>query len=865
MKTLYLVLLSTFVWALFGCSDDLLNEETISDIHVTAELAQTRTAYSEEGGVTHITWNTNDAIGLFTNKQNNLKYVTPTKGTSIELTSVNEKLKAQEGDTVFAYYPFNKEASSSTIPVTTKKLQSTISLSDYDYMYAKGVVKDGKVFLRFQHLFAFLRITLTPSDLAPLGTLGIISSSKQLSVGSLSVENNQLMTGDYSSSIFFQFGSKDIENKNTEVSFYIPILPQKENVKLRFCRYKKDGTLDDCLFVKQTPGGGLQAGNVYKVSANNEIEIYSSAKEKQRDALVDLYQAMDGEHWTNNTNWCSEKSLDEWDCISWYGYLYQINLSHNNLKGTIPETFSALMDADKVYLYGNQLTGDIPQSVTSHKNWNIHWNGILCGNSFNTEHVPAPTFSVRDITGKAVTSDIYAKNKLTILLRWSAKDTLFYQSILPKMVNLYTHYHDMGLEIIGFDVTEGSGFTYFDTRKEIEDFIKDNDIKWPNVVDGGDGNTIYFSSYSYHQAYVVDTNGKFVCTSSYSDVPSFVTNYLSGSYMSSDYSRDGEVFTLQKATVGKGINLVFMGDGFVDRDMEGGGRYEQRMIWAVEDFFSVEPYKSFRNRFNIYGVKVVSNNELWTEEARKSHRINENDSVAFEYAAKAVGESDKYVTVVYSSPWRFMRSYTQPYIDGSFVAYVMETRKFLVVHEACGHGFGQLRDEYIEEGFEEISPTEKEMENFDSGWEKYGRNANVDWRSDLTSIRWAHMINDNRYAGENLGAYEGAAKYGKGMYRPTENSVMHSTSNGVFNAPCREQIYKNIMKRSEGSEWTYDYEAFVEYDAINRSSNTCALTSNPTKEEMKEFRMHHKAPVFIQGTWRDALKTNKRSYTVPLR
>jgi hypothetical protein len=194
----------------------------------------------------------------------------------------------------------------------------------------------------------------------------------------------------------------------------------------------------------------------------------------------------------------------------------------------------------------------------------------------------------------------------------------------------------------------------------------------------------------------------------------------------------------------------------------------------------------------------------------------------------------------------------------------METRKYLIAHESSGHGFGQLQDEYVEEGYEVLSPTEKEKTNFDYAWEHYGRNANVDWRNDLTTIRWAHMINDSRYASEGLGAYEGAALFGKGMYRPTENSVMHSTSNGVFNGPSREQIYKNIMKRSE-EDWTFDYETFVEYDAINRPSDTRALTRGPAHEDMEDFRKHHKAPIFIGGTWRDALKSYKRSYHGPLR
>lgn len=105
-------------------------------------------------------------------------------------------------------------------------------------------------------------------------------------------------------------------------------------------------------------------------------------------------------------------------------------------------------------------------------------------------------------------------------------------------------------------------------------------------------------------------------------------NQLSGNlpesmlYTSTDYSRDGEVMQLQKATQGKGIDLVFLGEAFVDKDMEPGGLYEQTMKAAMEQYFAYEPLRTFRDRFNVYAVKVVSPNAEFMSGA--VHRINEN-------------------------------------------------------------------------------------------------------------------------------------------------------------------------------------------------------------------------------------------------
>ena len=32
----------------------------------------------------------------------------------------------------------------------------------------------------------------------------------------------------------------------------------------------------------------------------------------EREALIALYNATDGDNWENNTNWCSDKPLNEW-------------------------------------------------------------------------------------------------------------------------------------------------------------------------------------------------------------------------------------------------------------------------------------------------------------------------------------------------------------------------------------------------------------------------------------------------------------------------------------------------------------------------------------------------------------------------
>ena len=73
-----------------------------------------------------------------------------------------------------------------------------------------------------------------------------------------------------------------------------------------------------------------------------------------------------------------------------------------------------------------------------------------------------------------------------------------------------------------------------------------------------------------------------------------------------EYGED-EIITIQKATKGNngGINLVFLGDGYNAKDISE-GEYMKAMREQVDNFFGIEPYKTYRDYFNIYTAIAVS-------------------------------------------------------------------------------------------------------------------------------------------------------------------------------------------------------------------------------------------------------------------
>ena len=146
--------------------------------------------------------------------------------------------------------------------------------------------------------------------------------------------------------------------------------------------------------------------------------------------------------------------------------------------------------------------------------------------------------------------------------------------------------------------------------------------------------------------------------------------------------------------------------------------------------------------------------------------------------------------------------------------------------------------------------TDDDREYLDRIWADYGWGANIDWRDDPQSIKWSKFLSDTRYNDENLGIYEGAFLVGHGLYRATEQSMMNKNDT-PFNAPSREAIYKRIMQYSEGDDWQYDYEEFVNFDKSHEIIyNTLPMRIKPANGAPVEDT-NTGQPIMKIGSWKD--------------
>ena len=82
-------------------------------------------------------------------------------------------------------------------------------------------------------------------------------------------------------------------------------------------------------------------------------------------ALTAIYRSTNGAYWTNNTGWMTDAPFNSWYGVTAdsSGRVTEVDLSSNNLNGTIPPAIGQLSDIEKLWLKENNLTGIIPPEL----------------------------------------------------------------------------------------------------------------------------------------------------------------------------------------------------------------------------------------------------------------------------------------------------------------------------------------------------------------------------------------------------------------------------------------------------------------------------------------------------------------------
>lgn len=326
---------------------------------------------------------------------------------------------------------------------------------------------------------------------------------------------------------------------------------------------------------------------------------------------------------------------------------------------------------------------------------------------------------------------------------------------------------------------------------------------------------------------------------------------------------DGDVITNQTASAGNGVNIVFMGDCFDAQDIAT-GKYLNGMNEAIEHFFAVEPYATYKDYFNVYTVFGLSPdsgmgtvNTIREAKFGSQYMLNEgvqtDGTTCFEYACKTPTVTADNICqtpiVLIENSYEYA-GVTQMWDDGSAIALVpMSVDEYpydyrgLVQHEAGGHAFGKLGDEYIYHnqfithcGFcGDATPPVRHAHSL--GWYQ-----NLWLNGNMYDVPWSHLIFDEKYQ-NTVDIYEGGYMHTRGCFRSEPNSCMNNNI-PYFSAISRQAIVERIMEYA-GEEFSFEEWKAKDKGLATDESSAATRSSVPRTNYVERSAGQQQPPKFM--------------------
>ena len=335
-----------------------------------------------------------------------------------------------------------------------------------------------------------------------------------------------------------------------------------------------------------------------------------------------------------------------------------------------------------------------------------------------------------------------------------------------------------------------------------------------------------------------------------------------------DYS-DGEVMTLNTATKGPGIDIVFIGDGYDAKDIAK-STFKQNTEDGFKHFFGIEPYSTYKDYFNVYAVVSKSDDSgigtvntvidtkfgsYFTQNRIKAPSADK----CFKWAKRADASMDlsKSLVIMLMNTSTY-EGVTMMYGDGSAIAccpvstdaYPYDFRG-IIQHEAGGHGFGKLGDEYIYhnafiqtcnciDGCEHPQGDDDTMTSYgmykSKGWYK-----NLSMTADAKQVPWAHLIYHKNYS-DKVDMYEGGYMHTRGVYRSEATSCMNNNI-PYYSAISRQAIVERI-KAYAGE--AFDFDDFVAKDSFEVGTKSLTRDFDRTfGVNPNMFRANGDGPIYM--------------------
>lgn len=308
---------------------------------------------------------------------------------------------------------------------------------------------------------------------------------------------------------------------------------------------------------------------------------------------------------------------------------------------------------------------------------------------------------------------------------------------------------------------------------------------------------------------------------------------------------EDEIVTLQSATKGNGINIVILCDGYTAKDIHE-GKIITDATQTMEYFFAVEPYTTYKDYFNVYtaisvspesGVgsvnTIIYNKFNTTAKGGVTLGGRNTDGSDYEYIRNYACKAPTVTAENLGESMVIMVPNTADYggicywwDDGFSIAYCPKSNygypldwRGVIQHEAGGHGFGKLGDEYIYHNAFIDACTCTCCGHYFSHDGDYFMNLSMTGK--MSEVPWSHLIFHEKYH-QIVDIFEGGFMHNRGVYRSEQNSCMNNDI-PYYSTISREYIVRRIM-RIAGQP--FSFADFVEHDSLEAGPATKAVDAN---------------------------------------
>ncbi|AXK31281.1 hypothetical protein DVA86_00100 [Streptomyces armeniacus] len=265
---------------------------------------------------------------------------------------------------------------------------------------------------------------------------------------------------------------------------------------------------------------------------------------------------------------------------------------------------------------------------------------------------------------------------------------------------------------------------------------------------------------------------------------------------------DGDVTpVVENGPTADKLDIAVIGDGYTEAELP---QFHTDAKESWTELAGVEPYTTYQNLFNVWAIDAVSQDSGVSGDpdqgtvkntALDSHFWCDNlerllcvDTAKVESYARNAPEADLVIVIANSAKYGgagYNGVQSELGYDGIATHSGGNDQAGQIAIHETGHSLGKLADEYAYEDSEYTGPETGDL------------NTTVHTADELeqNGTKWARWLGEATPDGGVIGAYEGAAYHTRGLFRPSEDSIMR-TLGREFNLVGREAMIAGFHRHA---------------------------------------------------------------------